>query len=230
MRGILAVLLILGAVTALVMSPALSRYLNVDPNQFGRMVYGGALATLVGTSILWRYRGRFGRLMADLLVWAGIILGLVAAYSYRYELAALRDRVIGELMPGATVIGSGGEVTVTRRADGNFVVDMQANGVRLPFTFDTGASTVVIRYEDAERIGIPTSELDFSVPISTANGKALAADASIQTMTVGPIGFRNVPALVSKAGTLHENLLGMTFLGRLASFSVTGDRLTLKGR
>lgn len=230
MRGFLAVLLIFAAIAALVMSPAISRSSSLDADQFGRMVYGGALATLVGTSILWRYRGRFGRMMADLLLWVGLILGLIAAYSYRYELAALRDRVIGELMPGATVIGSGGEVVVTRRSDGNFVVDTKANGVRLPFTFDTGASTVVIRYEDAEKIGIPTAELDFSVPISTANGKALAADASIQTMTVGLIGFRNVPALVSKEGSLRENLLGMTFLGRLASFSVAGDRLTLKGR
>jgi aspartyl protease family protein len=40
----------------------------------------------------------------------------------------------------------------------------------------------------------------------------------------------DVPVLVARPGSLHENLLGMSFLGRLASFSVSDDKLTLKGR
>jgi aspartyl protease family protein len=39
-----------------------------------------------------------------------------------------------------------------------------------------------------------------------------------------------VPALVSRPGALRENLLGMTFLDRLASFEVRGDRLILRER
>jgi aspartyl protease family protein len=37
-----------------------------------------------------------------------------------------------------------------------------------------------------------------------------------------------VPALVARPGMLGENLLGMTFLERLASYEVRGNRLVLR--
>src|SRR5262249_42588461 len=147
---------------------------------------------------------------------------LGGGYSYRYELVEFADQVIGELMPGAVVEGKGGEVIVTRRIDGNFLLRMNANGVTLPFIFDTGASAVVIRAEDAARIGIAMGNLTFSVPIATANGRALAAETEIARLAVGSIVLVHVPALVTKTGALRENLLGMGFLDKLASFSVSG--------
>jgi aspartyl protease family protein len=41
---------------------------------------------------------------------------------------------------------------------------------------------------------------------------------------------RNVDALVAKPGALRENLLGMSFLERLASYEVREDRLILRQR
>ena len=98
------------------------------------------------------------------------------------------------------------------------------------FVFDTGASNVVVRAEDAERIGIDTRGLTYNVPVSTANGMAMAAEARIATLAVGNIMERNVRTLVGRPGALRENLLGQSFLERLASYRVENDRLILKGR
>ena len=43
------------------------------------------------------------------------------------------------------------------------------------------------------------------------------------------LSARRVPALVTRPGTLATNLLGMTFLERLASYEVRGNRLILRG-
>jgi aspartyl protease family protein len=230
MRPVLAFGLVAAAALALAMSPTDSALLGLDHEQFARLVYGGTIAFILLGSLLWRYQGRLGEAVADFVFWVTLLVVLVAGYSYRFELAALADRIVSELMPGAVVEGKGGEVIVTRRLDGNFVMRMLANGVALPFVLDTGASTVVVRAEDAAQIGIRTSELVFTIPIATANGRALAADAEIARLSIGHIALLHVPALVTKPGTLHENLLGMSFLDKLDSFTVSGDRLILKGR
>ena len=60
--------------------------------------------------------------------------------------------------------------------------------------------------------------------------RALAAETEIARLSVGRISLLHVPTLVTKLGTLNENLLGMSFLDKLGSFTVSGDRLILKGR
>jgi len=52
----------------------------------------------------------------------------------------------------------------------------------------------------------------------------------LDSLAVGTITERRVPALVARPGALHDNLLGMTFLNRLASYEVRGNRLILRGK
>ena len=66
------------------------------------------------------------------------------------------------------------------------------------------------------------------MPVSTANGKTLTAAATIDALTIGNITQRRVRTLVGKPGALGENLLGMSFLGQLKGYSVTGSRLVLR--
>ena len=95
--------------------------------------------------------------------------------------------------------------------------------------FDTGASEVSLRAEDAAKMGIAASGLAYSVTVNTANGKTEVAPVTIATLTVGNITRRNVAALVSKPGSLHVNLLGQSFLSRLAGFKLEGEQLILQG-
>jgi aspartyl protease family protein len=95
--------------------------------------------------------------------------------------------------------------------------------------FDTGASHVVLRGEDAARLGIDTAALRYSISIGTVNGAAEAAPAVIAEMKVGGIIRTNVAAVVTRPGRLPVNLLGQTFLATMAGFTTEGNRVVLRG-
>jgi len=169
-----------------------------------------------------------------LLIWAMIALGLVAAYSYREQLSGVATHVAGELLPPGQTIAletENGEsaVRVRRRLDGHFAVRATVNGQAMMLLVDTGASTVVLKPSDAERAGIDTGSLDYTVAVQTANGTTYAAPARLRSIAIGPLIVENVDALVARPGSINENLLGMSFLRRLRSYELSKDFLTLRG-
>jgi clan AA aspartic protease (TIGR02281 family) len=124
---------------------------------------------------------------------------------------------------------AGDTATAIHQANGRFVFDTQVNGTAIPMVFDTGASVVVLRAEDAGNVGIDLGTLNYSVPIRTANGTALAAPIVIAALRVGSISRTNVREVVARPGTLVVNLLGQSFLTRVAGYAMDGDRLVLRG-
>ena len=95
---------------------------------------------------------------------------------------------------------------------------------------DTGASAVVLTHDAARAAGLPLEMLNYSVQVDTANGRARAAAVTIDRLVVGDIVERSVPALIAQPGQLRTSLLGMSFLNRLESWEVRGDRLMMRGR
>jgi len=93
---------------------------------------------------------------------------------------------------------------------------------------DTGASIVTLSASDAELVGLHTANLHYTEPISTANGNSLMAPVQLENIVIGPVGAASVTAFVAQPGKLEYSLLGMRFLGRLKSFEVSGDTLTLR--
>lgn len=215
---------------ALVATHGQERIAGLEPDAFASLVALAALGLAFTGWVINQFRGRWGQGFAALLLWAGVFAGLVGGYAYRAEMREFSARVIGELAPGQPVVAPSGEVVVARRLDGSFAVAGQANGRDLRFIFDTGASTVVLTAAAAEALGFKEAALNYVVPVLTANGRTLTAPVALDSLTVGTITERRVPALVARPGALHENLLGMTFLNRLASYEVRGNRLILRGR
>ena len=130
--------------------------------------------------MLTRYGGRAGNMLRDAVTWAALGLALVAVYSYRGELIPFAGRLAGELIPGSAMIveenpGGPVEVKIRKRLDGHFTAKVEVNGKPISMIVDTGASTVVLRPEDAKKAGIDTSGLSFTVPVLTANGRTIAA-------------------------------------------------------
>ena len=205
-----------------------------DPSDFAIAVASIALLIFLGSSIAGSYRGRAGQAVRDVLTWALVALLLVGGYTFRDEIFSLGHRVVGELMPPGTALRGESQiegersVRIRRRPDGHFVVKTQANGVSLMMLVDTGASTVVLKPADAQRLGIDVERLRYSVPVQTANGTTYAAHVRLRNLTLGPITLNDVEALVAKPGALKENLLGMSFLSRLRSYEFTTDMLTLR--
>jgi aspartyl protease family protein len=93
---------------------------------------------------------------------------------------------------------------------------------------DTGASSVVLTHEAARAAGLPLEVLSYSVSVDTANGRSRAAPVTLDSLAVGGIVERAVPALIAQPGQLRTNLLGMTFLNRLEGWEVRGDRLMMR--
>ena len=225
---LLAPLVILGAGFGVALiAPGGTRIAGLDPQTFA---WAAALVAML-VYLLARTRALdLARVVSSVSIWVAMLLALTGAYSYRFEVSDFVGRVASELMPSEPQVGEGGEVIVNRRLSGEFAVAAKVNGARVTFLFDTGASVVVLTAADARRAGIDTRGLDFDVPVTTANGAAMAAEVRLDSIEVGPIVMRNVRALVARPGALEESLLGMSFLERLKSYAVERGRLILTAR
>lgn len=205
--------------------------MGLDSDQFAGLVSMGALLLLLVAGRWRQAMAMPGTTLRSILIWLAIGIVLVAGYAYRDDAGRIGADLVGALRPGTAVVGPGGDVTITRRADGDFAVLAEVNGVRAQrFAFDTGASSVVLTAENAAALGIRPAESDFTQRVSTANGSVLTAPIRLDSISVGPITERNVDALVSRPGILTTNLLGQSFLQRLPSYEVRGDRLILRSR
>ena len=103
------------------------------------------------------------------------------------------------------------------------------NGARVSLVLDTGASAVVLTQDAAKAIGLPVEVLSYTVNVETANGCTQAAPVTLDRLVVGGIAERSVPALIAQPGQLKVSLLGMSFLNRLESWEVRGDKLMMRG-
>ena len=195
---------------------------------------GVAMLMLLGSSLFGSYRGRVLSAVRDIMVWGMLIAVLLAGYSFRDDLMGVVHRVSGELLPPGTInraesqVDGERAVRIRRRVDGHFIARTEVNGTSMTMLVDTGASTVVLRPADAQRLGIDLERLRYVVPVQTANGTTYAASVKLKSLAVGSIGFTDIEALVSKPGALKDSLLGMTFLNRLRSYEFSGDFLTLR--
>lgn len=170
-------------------------------------------------------------MMRNIAIWAVIILALVTGYQYRFELSTIANRVTAGLVPGNAVSGSDtdgtGTVSIGQSANGHFEVNALVNDQRVRFMIDTGASMIVLTQADAEKAGIDIGSLSYTNPVSTANGRAMAASVRIQEIKIGTITRQNLRALVTQEGQLEGSLLGMNFMNSLSAYTVQRDQLIM---
>jgi aspartyl protease family protein len=224
-------ILLIGIVIAILVLIAQNGQGSVGPlstDAFGSLAYKIALLVFLTAAVLTMFRERFMQAITAALLWVVVGLLLVIGYSYRFELKEVADRVTAELIPGH-VISHGRTVEVARTGAGDFDIAAQINGARVQMVLDTGASSVVLTQDDAKAAGLPLDLLNYSVGIDTANGRTRAAPVTLDHIAVGSLEEKSVDALVVQPGQLKTSLLGMSFLNRLQSWQVNGDRLVLKG-
>ncbi|WEK02740.1 MAG: TIGR02281 family clan AA aspartic protease [Candidatus Devosia phytovorans] len=177
---------------------------------------------------LFTRRRKATELLGNLMLWLVIIGVAGVTYAYRDELGGVASRVAGEFQPGVAVVDAEqGLATFRRGMGGHFEINATINGHTTPMIFDTGASAVVLTIADAEAAGISTKRLNFTIPVSTANGTGRAARVRLERMEVGGIVREGVVAFVTEENALEQSLLGMTFLETLSRYSVTQNSLEL---
>lgn len=189
------------------------------------------LAVFLVLALLWGMRGRDMRLKPIAiagLVWFSLFSALITAYAYRDEARMVFDRFRGEVSPTLAVARTEDSVQLKKAWDGHFRAVTEVNGAKVGMLVDTGASIVLLSYEDAEAVGLDPATLNYTLPVTTANGKSFVAPVVLEYVAVGSVGLTRVKAAVAEAGRLHSSLLGMSFLGRLEETSFRRDTLVLR--
>ena len=176
-------------------------------------------------------------ILRELAIWGAVALGGFSLLYFYNDLrgalglgtdgASPSAMVARDVKQSGSPTGFGGEVRLTADASGHFVFDAAINDRPVTLMADTGATVVVLTYEDAAKVGLSPQSLDFSARVQTANGVSRVAPVTLDRLRVGDITLRDVPAAVADRGALATNLLGMSFLGRLTRFELFGRELIL---
>ncbi len=123
---------------------------------------------------------------------------------------------------------SSAEAILEADRGGQYAADVEINGQRVRMLVDTGATMVVISYETASRLGLQVFSADYTMRAQTANGVAAVAPVTLREVTLGSIYLGDVKALVADRNAGPIDLLGMSFLRRLASVEQRSGRLILR--
>jgi aspartyl protease family protein len=186
-----------------------------------------AVLAFVSSGLIFARRIDLGEVARNIALWTAIAAVLAVGYTFRRPLHEALLQVESEFIPGQPVVTGPHEMILTANPSGGFFVYGTVNRVRVRFAIDTGASDIVLSPADAGRAGIAVAALSFDKHFETANGIGRGADATIDTLTIGPIKRFNVPVSVNEA-PMRTSLLGMAFLRSLKSFKVSRDRLVLR--
>ncbi len=128
-------------------------------------------------------------------------------------------------MPAGQPLGR--KVMLRQDGRGHFSAPFRINGRQVDALVDTGATVVALSVSTARRVGISLNPSDFRHEIGTANGKVRGAAVVIDRLQIGRISLDGVQAVVLDDRALGTTLIGMSFLGRLASYKAENGTLLL---
>ncbi len=130
--------------------------------------------------------------------------------------------------PVAAVATAPLEATLNRAWDGQFRTIARIDNADIGVMVDTGASLILLRYDDAIRAGADPSMLDFNIPITTANGQSFVASYQFSQVRISGVVVRNVKGAIAQPGALFNSLLGMSFLEQLTETVIRKDAMILR--
>jgi aspartyl protease family protein len=122
---------------------------------------------------------------------------------------------------------TGGVIVLTAESGGHFFTSGTINGKTVRFVVDTGATTVSMGQEEADRIGLDYKSGQRGY-VGTANGAVPAYRVSLASIRIGEVQLYNVDATILPAAMPYV-LLGNSFLNRF-QMRRDNDRMTLERR
>lgn len=121
------------------------------------------------------------------------------------------------------------QVEIEAEGDGHFYVSAEINTAHdIRLMVDTGATVVALRASDAAAAGIRPLKSEFVDPVQTANGTTMAAEATLDRISIEDIEIHHVRALVLPDDQLSLSLLGGSFLKGLQRYQVADGRLVFE--
>ena len=123
--------------------------------------------------------------------------------------------------------GKGNRIVLVAGSGGHFMTAGQINGKAVQFMVDTGATSVAMGAQDAERTGI-NFKTGQPVMMSTANGNVQGYRIKLDSVRVGDVEVFGVDAVVTPQ-PMPYMLLGNSFLTRFQMLR-ENDQMTLTKR
>ena len=193
---------------------------QLSGDDFGNLIY---LVLLGGVIAFWFFasgRASLNKTLQQMSVWALIFIGVIAAYGMWGD---IRQTVA----PQQSVLGGGATIELPRSADGHYYATALVNDVPIRFVVDTGATSVVLRKEDAQAAGIDLDTLAFVKEAMTANGSVRIA--TIRTESFGFSGAELPRFRVDvNEGQMSQSLMGMSYLQTFERLEISGGKLVLQ--
>lgn len=151
-----------------------------------------------------------------------IVLGLLTVVFGQWQ----EKRLNPNRQPFTQLSASGQkEVVLQRNRHGHYVTSGLINGQDVTLLLDTGATTVAVPENLADRLGLKKMARGTA---STANGLAEIYYTRINSLSIGEIELRDISATINP-GMNHDStvLLGMSALKNI-EFTQRGEQLTLR--
>ena len=164
------------------------------------------------------------------LFWAGVVVVGVMLIAPGLEpveppRAVAKSEGAAEAPKPEIQIGNGyASQELVRAPDGHFYAEAQVNGAPVRFMIDTGASIVALTREDAQRAGIQFG--DDRAMVRGVGGPVEVIPVTIDRVAIGSLSATHVDAAV--ADELGVSLLGQSFLSRVGTVEIRGDRMVLR--
>ncbi|WP_018905460.1 TIGR02281 family clan AA aspartic protease [Variovorax paradoxus] len=123
--------------------------------------------------------------------------------------------------------GGGSRIVLPADSRGHFMTQGAINGRPVTFMLDTGATSIALSADDAQRIGLDYSKGQ-RIQMSTANGVSSGYRLRLQSVRVGDVEVYDIDAIVSPQ-PMPFVLLGNSFINRF-SMRRDADQMVLEKR
>lgn len=151
------------------------------------------------------------KIIVLIVVALGLCLGLLLPFSPRASSAHAAE---------------GQDVVLQRSSDGHFYADADVNGTSVHFLVDTGASTVALSKEDAQRAGVSFDPTHFELLGSGASGMVRGQATTLRQIKLGSIVQSGLDGAVVENADV--SLLGLPFLRNVGEIVIRRDEMILR--
>ena len=167
--------------------------------------------------------------MRSIMILAAILIGLGTVMAQMADKMTATTPAMANSLASEPQIQPGiRSLSIPRDPRGHFQTEGRIEGQRIGFMVDTGASVIALNEKSAARFGLRPSRADYNATVTTANGTIKAARTRLAMVEIGGIVVRDVDAMVLPDEALSENLLGLSFLGKLKRFEYANGKMVLE--
>ncbi len=118
------------------------------------------------------------------------------------------------------------QTVLERRDSGHFLTVADVNDEPVRFVVDTGADMVALTVDDARRAHVAFDPGQFTEVAQGAGGPVRGQDVRIASLVLDGKRATDVRGVVLEGGGV--SLLGQTYLRKIGSVHIEGDRMTLR--